>query len=79
VPELFFPAERVSAIDLGPPGKAGPDIVAPHLLGIVEWQIMEEERPRPDQAHVAPKYVEQLGQLVEAGGAQPAAEFRQTL
>ncbi len=42
----------------------------------VAFDHHDEVGPRPDEAHVAEQHVEQLRQLVEAGGAQPAAGRR---
>ena len=36
--------------------------------------VAQGQRPRADQAHLAAQHVDELGQLVDAQGAQPAAE-----
>ena len=77
--ELFFPTDGVTAVDLGPAGDAGPDGVAAHLFGGVELEVLHEQRPWADEAHLALEHVDQLGQLVEAGAAQEAAKAGQAL
>ena len=47
--------------------------------GRVALQVLHEQRPRPDQAHVAPEHVPQRRQLVEAGASAASAERRQPL
>jgi hypothetical protein len=44
----------------------------------VQWKVLDEQRSRPHEAHVATKHVEQLGQLVERRGPQPTPERGET-
>ena len=45
----------------------------------VVFQVLHQEWPRTDQAHIASQDVKQLWQFVQAGGAQEAAEASQPL
>jgi hypothetical protein len=72
--EPVLPRQHVSTLDLRTAGQAGAHLVAASLLRGVAIEIGRQQRPWADQAHVATQHVDQLGQLVEAGGAQPAAE-----
>lgn len=67
--------EVVAPLDLGEPGEAGADAHAP-LSGVEGESVhmLGDPRARADEAHVADEDVEELGQLVEGGCAQQAAE-----
>ena len=75
--ELFLPREPVPSAHLGQAGQAGRDLVAARLLGGVALEVLRQQRARTDQRHVAAQHVPELRQLVEAGGAEPAADGRQ--
>ncbi|OQA22240.1 MAG: hypothetical protein BWY63_00932 [Chloroflexi bacterium ADurb.Bin360] len=47
------------------------------LFRRIERQVLHQQRPRADEAHIAAQYVPQLGQLVQARAAKEAAEGRQ--
>src|SRR5690606_10394407 len=79
VAELVLPRQGIAAVNLSPAGKARPHLVAAGLLGVVERQILHQQRARADQAHVALEDVPELRQLVEAGRTQKAAERRKAL
>lgn len=48
------------------------------LFGRVKREILHQERPRTDEAHVAAQHVEQARQLIQAGRPQHAPERRQS-
>ena len=73
-PEFLLPTDGVAAVDLGPAGDPWPHLMAPRLLRGVAPQVLHQKRPRPHQAHISFEDVEQLRQLIEAGGPQEAAE-----
>ncbi len=77
--EALVPRDGVSAVDLRPSGDSRADLVPASLLGIVARQVLHEQRPRPHDAHLAEKDVDELGQLVERGRAQDAAEAGEAL
>ena len=77
--ELLLPRDGIPAADLGEPGDPRPDLVAARLLGAVPGQVGRHQRPRSDQAHVAPDDVPELGQLVQAERPQALAEGRRAL
>ena len=72
--ELLLPGEGVSAVDLAPAGDARGDLVTPRLLWRVPVEIADEERSRPDEAHVAAEHVPELGQFIEAEAADDLAD-----
>src|SRR5262245_29626724 len=78
-PESVLPGLVVAPVDLCPAGDPGANLVAARLLGRVQGQILDEQRPRADDAHVPAHDVPQLRQLVEAGASQKPAEPRQPL
>ena len=72
--QAIGPVEIVAAIDLGPAGEAGADAMAKlFALGVIR-QIANEQGARSHEAHVAAEDVDQLRQLVQAGGAEEGAE-----
>ena len=74
--KFFFPAEAVSAIHLCPSGDAGAHFVAAGLLGGVERQVFYKQWARTDKTHVAFDDVDELGEFVQAGGADKFANGR---
>src|SRR4029077_14952602 len=72
--EAPLPRERVAAVELRPPGDPGAHVVAAGLLPGIARQILHQQRPRADQAHVAPDHVDETRLLVDApsaAGARP--------
>ena len=83
IPEVerqpFVPRGRVASVDLRPAGQARRHVVTVPLFGRVAREVLDRQRPRPDEAHLSPQDVHQLGQLVDAEGAEPAAQWCQAL
>ena len=77
--EFLLPSEGVAPVDLCPTSDAGENLVAACLLGRVGVEILDEQRARTDQAHLAVVDVEELGKLIEAGGAQEAPKAGEAL
>lgn len=71
--KFFFPANGIPAVDLGPPGNAGPDVVATHLFGCVEVKVFHQQRPWPDETHIAFESVSEGRQLIKTRLAQAEA------
>lgn len=71
--DFLFPGHGVPAIDLGKPAQALPYGMALALFGGHEHHVAYELWPRAYYRHVAPQYVEEFGEFVEAGGAQKLA------
>ena len=69
----------VSPVDPRLAGDAGGNVVPPGLLRAVAVEVLNQQRPRADQAHLAPQQVQQFRQLVEAAVAQQPAQPRQAL
>ena len=59
--------------DLPQPGDAGAHQRTDGAEPRIRLEHVQHERARPHEAHVAAQYVEQLGQLVDAGAAEPRA------
>ncbi len=67
------------AVDLGPAGDAGLDLMANHVVGNFAFELPDVKRAlgaRPDDAHIAAQNVPKLRQLVQAPIAQEAAQRR---
>ena len=77
--ELLLPAERVAAVDLGPPRDAGAHVMTPCLRGGVERQVVHHEWSRTDQAHVALHHIPEFRQFVQAGCPNEAPDPRKAL
>src|SRR4051812_19135022 len=71
--ELFFPGQRVSAVNLRPTRDPWTRVMPTRLLGRVALEILHQQWPRPDHAHLAAQDVQEFGQFVEACGAQPSS------
>jgi len=78
-PELFLPGDGIAAIDLGPATEARLHIVAASLLPGIQRQVLHQQRPWADETHLTAEDIDQLGQLVDRGDPQPAAERREPL
>src|ERR1041384_8368825 len=74
--ELCFPTNGVAPVDLRPPRNAGPHCVPAPLFDRIQWKVLEEQRPRSDQAHIAFDDVEQLRQFIERKPAQKGSDTR---
>jgi hypothetical protein len=70
----FGIGERVSALDLPKATKprASPDIV--RGIDTVTVEFRRDDRSRPNKAHVAAEYIEQLWEFIETGFAQNLPE-----
>src|SRR5689334_21672905 len=70
------------AVDLGPAGDAGLDLVAQHVLRDAVLELLDEERPlrsRSDDRHVALEHVPELRPLIEIVTAQEGADLRRAV
>ena len=77
--ELFGPGEGVASMALGPPADAGTDFVPPGLLFIIQREVLYQQGSRTDQGHIAFQDVDELGEFVDAGGADELADRSQSL
>jgi hypothetical protein len=64
--ELLFPRERIAAVDLGPTRYTRLDLMPPPLICVVARNIFRQQRPWPNQTHVALEDVPKLWQLIQA-------------
>ena len=74
---FFHVGVAAVAVDLGPAGDAGADLLADQVAGDLLLQVLHmvgNLRPGAYQAHLAHQDIEELGQLVHAGFADEAAE-----
>ena len=72
----LLPGDAGAALDLGPAGDPGPDLVAAVLARRVVVDLGGDRRARADDRHLAAQDVDQVGDLVERGAAQEAAGAR---
>ena len=77
--ELFGPGEGVASMALGPPADAGTDFVPTGLLVIIQRKVFYQQGSRTDQGHIAFQDVDELGEFVDAGGADELADCSQSL
>lgn len=75
--EFFFDGEVGTAGDLGQSGDAGLDFEAAFLSGVPFGDLGHVEGARADEGHLAKEDVEELGEFVEGGFAEEAADFGQ--
>lgn len=72
----FAVAQVGTAAHLPGPGDAGAHAAVQRCVeAIVLLQFLAHDGARPDQAHVTHEHVPELGQLVQAGLADEAAEL----
>src|SRR5436190_6159207 len=74
--EPLGPADLLAALHLRPAGYPGPHRQPPAVTGGIVRDLLDQVRPRPDEAHLALQNVDQLRQLVEARPPQEAAAAR---
>jgi sugar O-acyltransferase (sialic acid O-acetyltransferase NeuD family) len=72
--EFLLPGQGIAPADLGQTGDPGLHLVAAGLLGRVAVEVAHEQRAGPHERHVALQDVQERGELVDAGGAEEAAE-----
>src|SRR5262249_8505139 len=70
------PRDLNPAIHLGPPGHSRRNIKAPPLKRRVFGYLFQNCRTRSNQGHVAPKYIEQLWELIDLETPQPSTHRR---
>ena len=73
-PHHFLEGGPVLSAHLPQAGQARDGVEAPHLPGVEFVGFVGQAGARPDEAHVAEKDVDQLGELVDAGRAENTAE-----
>jgi len=72
-PEHVVESQVAPARDLPQPGDARCDPETAVVMGVVAFHLPGQRRPGSDHAHVAPEHVDELGELVQAPGAQEGA------
>ena len=77
--KTFFPCGGVSAAYLRQSGQPGANLMPPVFKAVVMLQIPNQQRPRPNHAHIPLENIEKLGKLVQTRGAQQSAEFSQPI
>ena len=77
--EFFLPGERVAAVHLRPAGDAGAHFMSACLFWGVAVEVLHQQRAWTHQAHVTFEHVEELRQLIQAGGAQEAPKAGEAL
>ena len=74
--EAILERQRVAPTHRGPAGDAGAHLVTTPLTVRVVREVLDEERPRAHEAHVATQDVPQLRELIDARRAEEAPEPR---
>ena len=77
--EFLGPADGVASVTLRPAADARSHLMAARLFGGVERQVLYQQGARADERHVAFEDVDELGQLVDGGGADEATDLREAL
>ena len=72
----LLPGDAGAALDLGPAGDPGQDLVAAALARGVVVDLGGDGRARADDRHLAAQDVDQVRDLVERGAAEEAAGAR---
>src|SRR5258707_13191890 len=75
-PDHYLGADTTQAADLANSSDAGLHNVTSVVPVLEVFEFIRNRRPRTDDAHFAPQYVEELRQLVEAGSPQPPPHAR---
>ncbi len=73
-PDLLVEGELGAASDLPEAGQAGGNLQTASIFVGVKLDFARQGRPGADEGHIALEDIDQLGQLVEAGAAEDAAE-----
>src|SRR5262249_54121752 len=60
VAKLRFPRQHIPPVNLRPAGDARSDLVPARLLRGVTIEVLHQERPGPDETHLAAQHVEEL-------------------
>jgi hypothetical protein len=74
---LLGVVQIVAPMHLGPAGEARGQRMHPWFAHRMQGLLVAQGRARAHQAHVTAHDAPQLGQFVQAGAAQPAAQRRQ--
>ena len=77
--DLGFPRDGVAAVNLGQAAQSLANAVALALFRGHKDQVAHKLRPRADYGHVALQYIEEFGELVQAGAAQESSVTVETL
>jgi hypothetical protein len=72
--QTFWPSRLIPAVNLRQPCNARSNRVSAALLSRVVRKILDEERARPNEAHLASQYTPKLGEFIQAGGAKQLPE-----
>ncbi len=71
--EALFPRNSIASMGLRIAGQARADIVAMVLFRVVACEILDKQRARPDDGHVALEDVPEFGEFVKGGCAEEAS------
>ena len=71
--ELLRPADGIAAVALCPSADTRAHLMPAHLLLGIQGEVLGQERTWAYECHVALEDVDELGELVDGGGADEAA------
>src|SRR6185295_13756147 len=77
--KLLIPGKTIPPVHLSPPCDAGPDRMSEGFALAVIRQILGQERPRADQAHVPTQHSDKLRQLIKTGVPKYSSKRRDTM
>ena len=72
----LIPRETIPPVHLSPPCYTGPDRMPETFTDAVIGQILRQERPWADQAHVPAQHIDKLRQLIKTGLPEHASKRR---
>lgn len=76
--KALLPVGVISSVHLGPPCQTGGNEMATLLLQAVMRQILHQEGPRADEAHISLENVQEFREFIQAGAAHQLAESRES-
>src|SRR5580698_3135019 len=77
--QSLIPAEGVTAHYLSPACQTWQYLMSAALLRCVTRQVLEQQRPGPDQAHITSEHIPELRKFIEAGASQELPDASKSL
>ena len=77
--ELLFPGKAVASVHLHPARDTRYHLMPTSLERRISGQVFGKQRPRADETHIAPEYVPELWQFIEARAAKEPSQPREPL
>ena len=81
IPHIIFefvrPGNGISTMALCPSGDARTHFMPAGLLLGIQWQVLHQQWPGPNQGHIALQHIDQLGKFINGGGAHKTSHLGQ--